>query len=214
MLRVAVVLMALFTASKAFSQTQMQFTAFPPDRSTNALMGAHAWRIYASGLIDEDADKRLEEVIQRNNIPQHSDIFLHSGGGSLAGGMKLGKVIRKYLLHSNVGQLDLSSKDQGSPKAGNCYSACAIAYLGGEYRFLMTGSVYGIHRFYLDKQTKQDVDLAQMMSRGRRRRRQSGGPFPAIIKIRTTGDPVSGCPLPGGVSVKRHLLHVADCSRS
>jgi hypothetical protein len=100
MLRVAVVLMALFTASKAFSQTQMQFTAFPPDRSTNALMGAHAWRIYASGLIDEDADKRLEEVIQRNNIPQHSDIFLHSGGGSLAGGMKLGKVIRKYLLHS------------------------------------------------------------------------------------------------------------------
>ena len=164
MLRVAVVLMALFTASKAFSQTQIQFTAFPPDRPTNALMGAHAWRIYASGLIDEDADKRLEEVIQRNNIPHHSDIFLHSGGGSLAGGMKLGKVMRKYLLHSNVGQLDLSSKSQGSPKAGNCYSACAMAYLGGEYHFLMTGSVYGIHRFYLDKQTKQDADLAQMMS--------------------------------------------------
>jgi hypothetical protein len=65
-------------------------------------MGSHAWRIYATGLIDEDADKRLEELIHRNNIPYHSDIFLHSGGGSLVGGMKLGKVMRKYLLHSNV----------------------------------------------------------------------------------------------------------------
>jgi hypothetical protein len=164
MLRVAVVLMTLFTASKAFSQTQMQFTTSPPDRSMNAPTGVHAWRIYASGPIDEDADKRLEEVIQRNSIPYHSDIFLHSDGGSLVGGMKLGKVMRKHLLHSNVGQLDLSSKYQGSPKAGNCYSACAMAYLGGEYRFLMTGSVYGIHRFYLDKQTRQDADLAQMMS--------------------------------------------------
>jgi hypothetical protein len=164
MLRAAVVLMTLFTASKAFPQTQMQFTVFPPDRQINALTGVHAWRIYAAGPIDEDADKRLEEVIQKNNIPQRSDIFLHSDGGSLVGGMKLGKVMRKYLLHSNVGQLDLASKVQGSPKAGNCYSACAMAYLGGEYRFLMTGSVYGIHRFYSDKQTKQDADLAQMMS--------------------------------------------------
>ena len=164
MSHVAIVLMVLFTASNAFSQTQMQFTVFPPDRPTSALMGSHAWRIYASGLIDEDADRRLEEVIYVNNIPNHSDIFLNSGGGSLVGGMKLGKVMRKYLLHSNVGQLELSSKYQGSPKAGNCYSACAMAYLGGEYRFLMTGSVYGIHQFYLDKQTKRDVDLAQMVS--------------------------------------------------
>jgi hypothetical protein len=164
MLRVALVLMALLAASKAFSQTQMQFAAFAPDRPTNAAMGVHAWRIYASGPIDEDADKRLEEVIQNNKIPRGSDIYLHSGGGSLVGGMKLGNVMRKYLLHSNVGQLDLSAKDQGSPKPGNCYSACAMAYLGGEYRFLMTGSAYGIHRFYLDKQTKQDADLAQMMS--------------------------------------------------
>jgi hypothetical protein len=164
MSHVAVVLMVLFTASNAFSQTQMQLTAFPPDRPTSALMGSRAWRIYASGLIDEDADRRLEELIHRNNIPYHSDIFLNSAGGSLVGGMKLGKVMRKYLLHSNVGQLDLSSKYQGSLTAGNCYSACAMAYLGGEYRFLMTGSVYGIHRFYLDKQTKKDADLAQMMS--------------------------------------------------
>jgi hypothetical protein len=164
MLRVALVLMALFTAAKAFSQTPLQFTVFPPDRLTNSLMGAHAWRIFAAGVIDEEADKRLEEVIQNNNIPHGSDIYLHSGGGSLVGGMKLGRVMRKYSLHSNVGQLDPSSKDQGSPKSGNCYSACAMAYLGGEYRFLMAGSVYGIHRFYSDKQTKQDADLAQMMS--------------------------------------------------
>jgi hypothetical protein len=164
MFRVAIMLVAFFTTSNAFSQAQMQFTAFPPDRVMNALMGVHAWRIYASGVIDGDADKRLEDVIQRNKIPYGSDIYLHSVGGSLAGGMKLGKVIRKYLLHSNVGQLDLSSKYQGSPKAGNCYSSCATAYLGGEYRFLMTGSVYGIHRFYWEKKTEQDADLAQMMS--------------------------------------------------
>ena len=161
MLRVALVLMALFTASNAFSQTQMQFTAFPPDPQMNSTTGAHAWRIYASGVIDEDADKRLEQVIQNNNIPHGSDIYLHSAGGNLVGGMKLGKVMRQHLLHSNVGQLDIASKFPGSPKAGNCYSACAMAYLGGEYRFLMTGSSYGIHRFHSDKET---ADLAQMMS--------------------------------------------------
>ena len=95
MLRIALILMALLAASKAFSQTQMQFAAFAPDRPTNAAMGVHAWRIYASGPIDEDADKRLEEVIQNNKIPHGSDIYLHSGGGSLVGGMKLGNVPRR-----------------------------------------------------------------------------------------------------------------------
>jgi hypothetical protein len=164
MLRATLVLIAFFITSEAFSQTPIQFTAFPPDRLMNALMGANAWRIYASGTIDDDADKRLEDVIRKNNIPYSSEIYLHSNGGSLSGGMKLGKMIRKYLLQSNIGQLDLSSKYQGIPKAGNCYSSCATAYLGGEFRFLMPNSVYGIHRFYWDKRTDQDADIAQMMS--------------------------------------------------
>jgi hypothetical protein len=144
------------------AEAPIQFRAVPPDPLVEVLRGEHAWKIYASGIIDENADQRLEEVLRRNNIPDGSYLFLHSPGGNMSGGMKLGKTIRNHLLLTNIGQFTPKGSDRDLP--GECYSACAMAFLGGEYRFLTEGSIYGVHRFFWEKSTGHDLELAQMMS--------------------------------------------------
>ena len=89
-------------------------------------------------------------------------IYLHSPGGSLVGGMALGRVIREHALYTYVGQLSRGSETEHVP--GFCVSACAMAFLGGEYRFLLKGSIYGVHRFFWDQHTQSDADVAQIMS--------------------------------------------------
>ena len=82
----------------------------------------------------------------------------------MSGGMKLGKTIRRHLLLTNVGQIAPANADEHRSGPGECYSACAMAFLGGEYRFLRDGSAYGVHRFFWEKSTGHDLELAQMMS--------------------------------------------------
>jgi hypothetical protein len=163
MKRVLLVMSFFLLSCAARAQEPMQFQAYPPERLLSALMGFHGWNIFAMGVIDADADKRLDELVQNNHIPLGSRINLHSPGGSVLGGMKLGKTIRKYLLQTDVGQFDPTDRVRQS-KPGECYSACAIAYLGGDYRFLNVGSIYGVHRFFWENHTEHDADLAQVMS--------------------------------------------------
>jgi hypothetical protein len=141
----------------------MQFEAYPPDAFMAAVIGDHTWKIFGSGRIDNDAGKRLEGLLAAKRITRGSQLYLHSPGGSLGGGMMLGRAIRQHDLATNVGRLDRQSHDNDA-MPGECYSACAMAFLGGEYRWLLKGSKYGVHRFFWDKRTEQDVDLAQMMS--------------------------------------------------
>ena len=139
----------------------MQFVAHPPDAIYEKFMGDRAWRIFATGEIDADADKRLAALIASKNIPQYSKLYLHSPGGNLAGGMALGRVIRENRLHTFIGQFDPNQKFVGG-KPGSCYSACAIAFLGGEFRYWTNGSVYGVHRFFWKGRSDNDADVAQI----------------------------------------------------
>lgn len=162
MVRVGLALV-FWVIGSAFAWSQaniMQFAAFPPAPLSQKFMGDHAWRIYATGEIDDGAAKRLATLIADKHIPAASLLFLHSPGGSLLGGMELGRVIRTNLLVTYVGQLNAG--DKSTP--GYCYSACALAFLGGEYRYLVKGSVYGVHRFFWEKHTNADADIAQIVS--------------------------------------------------
>jgi hypothetical protein len=80
-------------------------------------------------------------------------------------GMELGRVIRKYRLRTDVGTKKPSS-ERGAREVvpGYCYSACALAYLGGSFRFLMKDSRYGVHRFAFENPAPQHADLAQIVS--------------------------------------------------
>ena len=62
-----------------------------------------------------------------------------------------------------VRQRDTSLKYVGG-KPGYCYSACATAFLGGEFRYWTEGSIYGVHRFFWKSQSTDDAALAQIMS--------------------------------------------------
>ncbi len=145
-------------------------------------MGNHAWKIYATGEINSDAGKRLAAIIANKHIPGGSKLFLNSPGGSLGGGMSLGRAIRKNHLGTYIGQLDPNSKVYGS-QPGYCYSACAIAFLGGAFRYWTNGSVFGVHRFFWKKHSNNDADLAQIVSAAVVEYIQSMGVSPRLFAL-------------------------------
>jgi hypothetical protein len=164
---IAAIVLALSFVAPARSQIDvMQFVAYPPDPLVQKLMNDYRWTIFATGEIDAAADKRLATLIAEKNIPSISRLYLHSIGGSLVGGMALGRVIREHKLQTLIGQFDPTAdmKLYKGIKPGYCYSACATAFLGGEYRYWTNGSIFGVHRFYWDKRSDRDADLAQMVS--------------------------------------------------
>lgn len=142
------------------TQQRMQFRGRPPLQPIEIL--GNAWKIYANGVIDADAAARLKTYIDENKIPARSILALHSPGGSLIGGMKLGQTIRDAGLYTYVGQ------DSGDPhkpmQPGQCYSACALAFLGGKFRWIDSASMYGVHRFNFTAKIAQDIDVTQILS--------------------------------------------------
>jgi hypothetical protein len=77
-------------------------------------------------------------------------------------GLKLGQVFRASGFDTEVGQSDPT--DKTAARSGQCFSACALAFLGGRWRFVKNGSIYGVHRFYFVNSTGRDSDVAQMIS--------------------------------------------------
>lgn len=166
--RVAALFFLLVGSATAQSQV-MRFEAYPPHPIYETLMGEHAWQIFASGEIDASAGERLKSLITAKNIPLASRLYLNSPGGNLIGGIELGRTIRKHLLQTQVGQ-----RDNGSPRSpaefaisalpGECYSACALAFLGGEFRYWIQGSVYGVHQFFSKQANSDEAGTAQIVS--------------------------------------------------
>jgi hypothetical protein len=140
----------------------MKFELRPPDRLVAAVTGDATWTIYATGTIDNGAPDRLRVLIKSYNIPAGSTMEISSPGGSLMAGIKLGQVLRASGFDTEVGQSDPADRTAARP--GQCFSACTLAFLGGRWRFIRTGSVYGVHRFYFTKSTGLDSDVAQMIS--------------------------------------------------
>jgi len=139
----------------------MKFHRKPPSVIDVAI--GDMWNVFAQGEIDAGSDERLLQFLRENNVPKRSAIWLNSPGGSLMAGIKLGKVIRDYELFTHIGKDENQRKDEiASP--GECYSACAIAFLGGTYRFYEKGSEYGVHRFHSSTKAGNDSDTAQIIS--------------------------------------------------
>ena len=146
----------------AAAQQPMTFTGYPPSQPG---MEGTSWFIFGDGLIDAGTDARLESFITDNHIPHPSIIYLNSDGGSLIEGMKLGRMIRKRNMFTYVGQHQPGGKGFDTVPGG-CYSSCALAFLGGTYRFFSKGSEYGVHRFYSSIPGGLNSDEAQIISAG------------------------------------------------
>ena len=93
--------------------------------------------VYLDGRIDAGAPARLSRAL--TGITGKVTIWLNSPGGNLFAGMQLGRIIRAHGASTHiVGSRTLLP--------GECYSACALAFLGGVHRFVDHGARYGVHR--------------------------------------------------------------------
>jgi len=153
-------LLFVVIAVTASSQTHMEFHGLPPSGPTEVV--GNSWRIFATGEIDADAAIRLETFINKNNISDKSILTIDSPGGSLLGGMELGRVIRNAGLFTYVGKENVKPDEMMRP--GECYSACALAFLGGRFRWIYPTSIYGVHRFNFDGQVQHSTDVTQILS--------------------------------------------------
>jgi hypothetical protein len=114
--------------------------------------GGHCREIYAEGPIDNHASDRLESLITEQHLPDRTMVHLNSPGGSLYGGMELGRVLRRHKMGVNVG---------GRKGGADCISACTLAYMGGLFRWIPTGAHYGIHRFFNNKGVAVEDPIAE-----------------------------------------------------
>ena len=97
--------------------------------------------VYLRGEIFRDTPEQVRRALATINDSWIS-IVIDSPGGNLAAGMELGRLLRK--LHSTTTVGTRGEKYKARP--GQCFSACSVAYLGGEYRYMADGSVLGVHR--------------------------------------------------------------------
>lgn len=110
--------------------------------------------IYAEGEIGPETDKAFERFLASEMI-EGNQIVLHSEGGNLGAGVRLGRLIRENRLTSIVGEAERVAPGEtlsgyaGFPTGGTCASACAYAFLGGDTRKLSEGSRLGFHQFYM-----------------------------------------------------------------
>jgi hypothetical protein len=93
--------------------------------------------VYLDGQIDPGAPDRLAKALE--GIEGRIAIWLNSPGGNLFAGMQLGRLIREHGAWTYI-------VDFRTLLPGECYSACALAFLGGVQRFNDHGARYGVHQ--------------------------------------------------------------------
>ncbi len=111
--------------------------------------------ILAQGTIMSTTPKDFERFLtsQANNEGlAYNQIYFDSPGGSLYGGLVLGRMIRQLELSTTIGSDYLEETEmwdeQGLlPKRPMCYSACAYAFMGGKTRTVASVGKLGLHQF-------------------------------------------------------------------
>lgn len=138
----------------------MEFNIVSPNKTHSPILG-NAWTIFAFGIIEPDDAERLNALMKSMHIPEESHIYFDSPGGNVIGGIRLGKKLREWRLRSFIGK-QISDSDRAS--GAICYSACTLAFLGGEFRSVSDDSRFGVHRFTGVAPTPYDMDTAQLTS--------------------------------------------------
>ena len=150
-------------ASTCPDQPAMTFSAWTSNLGRMFGEGPREY-IFADGYICSDTDHKFSQFLTQNP-PQapNTIVVLNSGGGNLAAGMRLGKIIRQKKMWTQVGsQLPLMISQNENiraevipyltgpvapPFAGECDSSCTLAFMGGIHRTIGYASNYGVHQF-------------------------------------------------------------------
>ena len=134
-----------------FTQTD----AIGKDMSFHMLYMMQTNTVVADGDIVASTPEKFKEFLDANQFDGSiRNVALNSNGGNLIAGLKLGRMIRKNSLGTTVAKYPYVGKND--PKShdsmvGGCFSSCAFAFIGGQRRFMETGSRLGFHQFSSSK---------------------------------------------------------------
>jgi lambda repressor-like predicted transcriptional regulator len=140
------------TREQAANQLNIQVN---DDRMTLSM--ARVPQIYLYGPIDPDAPQRFEALVKSGRIKPGSDVYLNSPGGSVSAGIALGRLIRQGAMVTHLGVPRLPHQTTTFNRSAMCDGACAYAYLGGLYRWAVSGSDRIGFPTYHEQQTPADV---------------------------------------------------------
>jgi hypothetical protein len=127
--------------------TQASFVRFAPVPAGQDGYARAYPEIYVEGSIDETTFGQLRSIVDLNQL-QSAKVQFNSTGGDLLAAIEIGYYLREKAFMTEVGAFD---GGWGRFAVGECHSACAVAYLGGKYRFMDAGSRMAVHRFATDR---------------------------------------------------------------
>jgi len=134
----------------------------PATRMSNKLLHGADY-VYAEGEIGEGSAEQFAAFVKREGI-DNARVFFNSPGGSLIGGIKLGRVIRAFGFDTEIGVYS-PDYDPNANGQSICASACAYSFAGGVNRFLDSSSGrLGLHQFYGDTAKDVSGEMAQQIS--------------------------------------------------
>jgi hypothetical protein len=106
--------------------------------------------VLGDGMIVETSMNDFRDFMEANS--SLSTVYLHSPGGHLLTGMRLGLMIR------------LMGMDTAMTSKMSCMSACAYTFMGGVERSMEAGAIIGVHRFYVEDGSATEEDGQMMLS--------------------------------------------------
>lgn len=166
------------TVRFTFAAELLRITVWEPGLGSAAL-DINAYTIQLEGTIDAAAPVRLQAHLQR--LKNKTIVFyFNSPGGNLIAGMEIGRMVRETGIAASIGRYQ---GEEVSSEPGSCYSACALSFLGGIYRYIDRHSKYGVHRFSKPKATDQDLDAAQIVSAEVARYIREMDVYPALFDL-------------------------------
>jgi hypothetical protein len=132
----------------------MQFSLIQPCAPAQS-SAACAPRILGVGAIMDDDAQTLRAAVAlwgRLGTPSFSGITLSSNGGSVVGGVQLGREIRRLRLATTAAPKVQAWDAKGGRlrtvvASAPCYSSCVYAFAGGVRREVLDGASLGVHQF-------------------------------------------------------------------
>lgn len=109
-------------------------------------------KIIVTGPIERGDAKRFRDFWDENAYDSFRFVVsLDSPGGSLMDGIEIGQFLRKNGAHTEVRRYSPAVEGQyyrEERPGAECYSACALAFMGGVEREVADDSKIGFHQFY------------------------------------------------------------------